>query len=459
MRSLAFRAFHTLRPGDDLLHRWQEAERYQWMSSQAQREIQLARLESLLAHARHHVPHFRQILPGTARPFDLNERGHLVWSDVPILDKTAIRENTESFLCDLPEIDRLPNATSGSTGESLRFFLDAGNRSVRAAATHRFHRWAGIEPFDRQAKLWGARFDSPRSGLRQRLTNILHPLLFLSSYELSDEDMHGYARRLREFGPRLLTSYPSPLEHFAHYWREANCELPELHAIICSAEQLHVEQRHLFEAVFGCPVFDRYGSREFANVAQECEEHDGLHVATDRIVLEVVDADGQPVVAGQRGEVLITDLDNRAMPFIRYRTGDLATWAQGDCRCGRSLPRLASLEGRVLDLIHGPGGAVISGTFWPQIVKQTSVRVRLFQVVQSELERVRIRLVMSPPGPLSPGGEARLLERIQTEAPGLMAELEYVDDIPLTPGGKRRTVIGNIGVQSQPEERGSGGRN
>lgn len=442
LRDAVFRTAHWLRPGDDLLARMRAAEAYQWVAREVQIEQAGAALVALLGHARANVPYYRDLLPDDAESAVRATPDGIRIDSLPVLDKSMIRSAGSRMRSVDPSDRGRPNATSGSTGESLRFFLDAGSAGMRAATTFRCHRWAGIGPVDRQAKLWGARFDAPHAGIRHSLRNWLQPTLFLSSYELSDDSMQKYARELASFRPALLVSYPGPLEHFARYCREHGVEIPGLRAIVCSAEQLHAHQRSLIEEVFARPVFDRYGSREFANVAQECECHDGLHVATDHVFLEILDQQGAPVSGSRMGEVVITDLHNRAMPFIRYRTGDLARWQEGSCACGRTLPRIAALEGRVLELIRAPGGEVISGTFWPQVVKQASPRVRLYQVVQSEIAGVEIRLVLDPPGTLSDAEESALRNRIRQQAPTLGVEIRYVNDVPLTPGGKRRTVIG-----------------
>ena len=114
-------------------------------------------------------------------------------------------------------------------------------------------------------------------------------------------------------------------------------------------------------------MFETYGNREVMLMATECEEHDGLHVQAENLVVEVVvrrdDTDGtRPAAPGELGEVVVTDLHNLAMPFIRYATGDLATAADDSpCGCGRGLPRIASVEGRTSDVLEDGDGHQVSG--------------------------------------------------------------------------------------------------
>src|SRR5690606_21936692 len=138
-------------------------------------------------------------------------------------------------------------------------------------------------------------------------------------------------------------------------------------SIVVGAEKLHDFQRDLIERVFEAPVFETYGSREFMLIGAECEHHDGLHVTAENLIVEVIDDDGNPVPEGTEGDVAITDLTNLGMPFIRYRNGDRAVAAEGDCACGRTLPRLARVAGRRLDVLTTPDGRQLPGEFFPHI--------------------------------------------------------------------------------------------
>jgi phenylacetate-CoA ligase len=409
-------------------------------------------VDELLRWATHEVPYYQSL--AQLGGIDISRAGGIERLQAfPLLDKSAIRTAGDSmFARSLPRSRGAANATSGSTGESLRFYVDMQTKSSRAAATYRFYRWCGASPVSKHAKLWGARFDEQKSDdPRSRLRRWMHPELFLSSYRLAEHEMEEYAQRLLTFRPALLTSYPSPLEHFARYCRDRRIVFPSLRAIITSAEQLLQDQRRLVEEVFGVPIFDRYGSREFGNVAQECERHDGLHVAIDNVFLEVVDQNGRPCAPGSAGEVIITDLRNLFMPFLRYRTGDIAVLSGESCRCGRSLPRLVKLEGRVFELIRTPSGQTISGTFWPQVVKQVSVDVRNFQVRQDRGDHVRILLETFSGLPVDDECIAALEKRILQFAPDLAIDVEHVAEIPLSRAGKRLPVIVETGAQGRPK--------
>ena len=436
-----YMGYHDLWLRDATCRNWRQLEATQWWRSPDLKELSSTKLRRLLQYAVKHTPYYRNVCR-QLRIKDLDSPEAL--AEFPLLDKATIRHNYDD-LCSEAAAERhtIENSTSGSTGESLFFLQDRRSIGWRTAAALRSYGWCGISPFDRSATLWGARFDEPPSGnVIDRLRQYCMPLLFLSSYDLCESRMEEYARLLAEHTPRLLTSYPSPLERFAEFCRDNKISFPSLKAIVCSAEQLYDHQRFLFEDVFGVPVFNKYGSREFGSVAHECELHTGLHVAQERVHIEIVNENGESCGPGDLGEIVITDLDNYAMPFVRYRTGDLGRWSHLDrCPCGRDLSLLESIEGRRFDLIRTKSQRVISGTFWTILTRHVSRDIEAFQVRQNKDDVVTLMLQMRRASVLEAAEKRYLLQQIKDRAPDLQIDLKYVNKIPLTPGGKRRFVV------------------
>ncbi len=445
MRRGAFAVHHDLFCRDGMGRARRLLDRSQWWRKEELAAYQQKKLAALLSHACTHVPYYERIWRDLGLSSGELESPSLL-RKFPILDKVVIRQNCRDLhVREIEQYEVKENSTSGSTGESLFFLVDLSHSVWSGAAGFRGYEWCRVSPFEREATLWGARFDAPpRKSLVDRLRLWTRPLLFLSSYDLSQQTMAKYVQELVAYGPRLLTSYPSPLEVFAEFCIARGIGIPSLRAIICSAEQLFPGQREIMEKAFGVPVFNRYGCREFGSVAQECDRHSGLHLAAERVYVEILDANGNPCRPGEIGELVITDLDNYVMPFIRYRIGDLARWSERQCPCGRGLPLLEGIEGRVFDLIKTKAGDVISGTFWTLLLRHVSEDIRAFQVRQDNLEEVRILLQMRSGGELPPESRRELLARIAERAPGLLATIEYVDHIPLTRSGKRRFVISKV---------------
>jgi len=204
--------------------------------------------------------------------------------------------------------------------------------------------------------------------------------------------------------------------------------------VLSAAEPVTERTRELVLAALGAPLFNAYGSREFMSVAVECDRHEGLHVNAENILVETESDDGSPA------EFLITDLHNYGTPLIRYRIGDVGSLATGQCECGRRLPRIRAIEGRVADLLRLPDGRVVSGLIFPHVVKDF-FQIREFQVEQRSPESIVLRVVLN--SPLMPP-DVDSLHRAITRIIGHNINFEIVDvpSIPRLPSGKRRVSIG-----------------
>src|SRR5262249_49139131 len=194
--------------------------------------------------------------------------------------------------------------------------------------------------------------------------------------------------------------------------------------------------RAILGQAFGAPVFNTYGGREFMLLAAECERH-RLHVTADQLILETVDEQGSPVM-GEPGRVLITDLHNYGMPFIRYANGDAAVIDPEPCGCGRGLPLLKYVEGRVADVVHLPDGRRLTGLYFVHMFKDFQL-IRYYKITQHRRDALRIQIV-----PLR-ADAAGLIDTVKTVlgaqlGPAVELAVELVDDIPLTGSGKRRIV-------------------
>jgi phenylacetate-CoA ligase len=195
------------------------------------------------------------------------------------------------------------------------------------------------------------------------------------------------------------------------------------------------ENRALVETVFGCPVFNRYGSREVSVIASECESHDGMLTMAEGLFIEVA-RNGEPARAGETGEILITDLLNYGMPLIRYRIGDMGSWLEGSDASGRGLPRLNSVEGRVTDFVVGDDGRLVSGVFLATYVVANRPSLGAVQLRQVTPAVLVYRIVR--------GKDFRELEdlaylRDATKkylGRGAIAQFEFVNELPKSPSGK-----------------------
>ena len=186
--------------------------------------------------------------------------------------------------------------------------------------------------------------------------------------------------------PELIVGYPSSLSAFLPELESLpQGSFPSLRGIWTASETLLPSHREDLERVFGVPVFNNYGCREFGALAMECQQHEGLHLNEGTYLFEFLP------VTDELYEIVITDLKNQIMPLIRYRIGDLAQGLPRGCSCGRSFRVLPGVEGRRFDLIRGPKGEAVTGTFWTLLLRSRP-GVRRFQVVQEDWLKFTIRL-------------------------------------------------------------------
>jgi phenylacetate-CoA ligase len=237
----------------------------------------------------------------------------------------------------------------------------------------------------------------------------------------------------------VIVAYTNPLYEFARFLQHEGLSPVSPRSIVVGAERLHGFQRELIQQVFGAPVFETYGSREFMLIGAECQRHQGLHLSMENLLVEILDDDGRPTPAGQQGNVVVTDLFNYGMPFIRYVNGDRAIAGFDNCPCGRGLPLLRQVVGRQLDTLDTPDGRKVPGEFFPHLIKEFPA-VRRFQVVQESRERIAIKLVAD--GGLTLADREALLNEIRKcTGPLVDIRLQFVDDIPLTNAGKLKVVV------------------
>jgi phenylacetate-CoA ligase len=309
----------------------------------------------------------------------------------------------------------------------------------------RGNQWTGWKIGEKQAQLWGAHSDiSKTRGFYKKLQgSLIHRNIMLSSYDMTEEDMLGYCKIINNHKPRLITGYASALYLFSEFIQKNNLKIYTPKGIISSAETLYDHQKVKIESVFGCKVLNRYGCREVGNIAHECEEQSGLHINVEHVIVEIVDENGKTCEPGQTGEIVITELDNLAFPFIRYKIGDLGVLSDRNCSCGRQFPMLESVKGRVFDIIVGTNGNHLTGTFWTILLREYIQGINRFQIIQEEYGKLLLRLIVN--NQYNEKEKENMIKKIKEKCGEDMAiDIELVDEIPLTESGKHRFIISKV---------------
>jgi len=253
--------------------------------------------------------------------------------------------------------------------------------------------------------------------------------------------------------PDIITGRPSCLELLAERILSQQITIRP-RVVLCKGETLHPSAQALMTDAFGCRVADFYSCEEVGNVAWECLHHSGLlHVQTDACILEVVDAAGVPVTPGIVGQIVITNLFNRTMPFIRHELGDRGTLAAPQdkpCSCGYLGPSLLSLDGRDDDFFWQLDGqrisprAIVMTLRNPilQLEEQTGHRVSRYRIIQEAAGRILVQL--STPAPIPSDVVTRIVSELKQVKLGPEFLVERVDKIPSDPSGKYRRIISHM---------------
>lgn len=337
------------------------------------------------------------------------------------------------------------NYSGGSTGVPIRFWQDQRYRIDLGAATQRANRLAGLFTGARVAKLWGApqdrrKIEGPLGRARLWLLN----QRYFDTFDMGPERMAAYHADLEAFQPDFIQAYASSALLMARFLRGRGLRptYPR-RAMISSAEKLTQAMRSEIEAVFPAPVFDRYGSREVSGIAAECDAHQGLHIAMSSYIVEVVDPRTLvPVPDGQPGEIVITVLNNYAMPFLRYRIGDLGILDRSTCPCGRPTDRLRELVGRTSDNFLMADGRIVHGEYFTHIFYGRE-GIEQFQFEQHTPDEYTLRIV--PTARYRPGTSGEIESEVrQIIGPAARLQLELREAIPRTASGKYRFTLSHV---------------
>ncbi|MGE5187226.1 MAG: phenylacetate--CoA ligase family protein [Acidobacteriota bacterium] len=415
-----------------------EYARSEWYDGDRLAELQLAKLNRLLAHAWAEVPFLGDLwrTAGLSRA-PLRRRDEL--AAYPILTKQLITDHYDDMIARSWRGRTLSKTTGGSSGTPFRLEYTSESYARRNAIMWRGYGWAGCDVGTRAAYLWGVAHPHGRlAELKERLYQRAYNRRFFDAFRITEANVDEYIAGLEDYAPDVVVGYVAPVVLVARRLNRLGRRLHGLRSVITGAEALYEPERAEIARAFGCPVFNTYGCREFMLLASECPEHRGLHVNVDHVVLETVDDAGRPV-HGTSGDVLVTDLHNYGMPFVRYRNGDRATWSDARCPCGRGLPLLASVDGRILDTIDTLDGRHVPGEFFVYAMLDLDT-IQQYLVVQTAADAIELQVVKR--GELTADERARIADKLHgVVGPRCRILVRQVDAIAPAPSGKRRVTV------------------
>jgi len=405
------------------------------------RDYQQDQLRKLLVNAFSHVPYYKTLfLNHNITDNDLSIFKIEDLSQLPVLTKEIIRANQSKFLND--SLKERPNTymTSGTTGTPLAIaFTREGDRLVQAAYEARVRKWAGVN-YRMSRAMIGGRLVVPKADSNPPFWryNFAERQLYMSAFHISPNNTPEYAKALNFYKPDYLVGYASSHFFLARMIDEIGINMYHPKAVLTSSEKLTKEMRNTIEKVYHCEVFDAYSGVEACCQASECENH-RLHISPDMGIIEILDDNDRPVQAGTPGRIVATGLLNFAQPLIRYDTGDIGILSQESCPCGRQMPVIEELIGRLEDTVIGKDGREtvrFHGIF-------TGLdNVREGQVIQEDYDQFRVRLVVG--NGFSNQDKKAIYDRFNQRLGQIKLEFEIVDRIERTERGKFKAVISEV---------------
>jgi phenylacetate-CoA ligase len=413
-------------------------EKSQWYSAEQLAELQQNKLRGILAWVRESSPFYRnfwETCPDDRRAASL----HPELQDLPVITKQDLRSALSEFPLSASNSRVFTVHTSGSTGEPMKYHRSAEQESWFWALRFRMWQWGGYRIGEPYLTL----NLNPRTAARKRIQDVI----FRCSYHGFNANSHDVDTVIRDLDRRRvkhLNGYASSLYLLSRALLERNIEVPGVKSVLATGDTLFPSYRETIKQAFKVDPVDYYGAGgEGFHLASQCEERAEYHLHTENSVIEIL-KDGRPAEPGEMGEIVVTQLDNRAMPLVRYSTQDVAVASENvPCACGRQLPLLHSVQGRVPDIVFAPDGSALVVHFFT-ILFEYLEGIRQFQVVQRVPDRIVIRIVPEN-GFDRAAAETRIREDIARATHGSLGiDYDYVEDIPLSPSLKRRLVISEV---------------
>ena len=364
----------------------------QWINYKEHMKQQEKQLRKIIQFAYKNVPYYHKIFKEkNIRPDDIKRLKDL--NKLPIITKEIIRENFEEFKpVNLHKLNYMTLTTGGSTGTPFTYLITKKDYYLGTALMFRGWSYGGYKPGDGYIQMGGS---SLVPNLRFKLKIFVHKIIknvnFLSSFDMGEENLRKYIKTINKFKPKFIYCYASSAYLLANFIEKEGGLKHYPKAIFTTAEKLFPKMREKIIKNFNTEVFDTYSANDGGASANECEDHSGLLIDTERSIMEIVDERGQQIEEG-KGRIIATSLHNYAMPFIRYEVGDIGYIIKGEKYCGRGYRKLKEVIGRQQEFVITPEGKCVHGEFFTHIFWEVK-GVDQFQVIQKTKKDLIINII------------------------------------------------------------------
>ncbi|MFZ7133449.1 MAG: phenylacetate--CoA ligase family protein [Eubacteriales bacterium] len=360
----------------------------------------------------------------------------------PVLTKNIIKDNWDDFKPKKLDTMRYRiGSTGGTTGTPFTYRYTKQDWMLGGCLLYRGWGYGGYNLGDKMIFLGGSSIGITNSSpiekvIHERLRNIRK----LSSFEMSEKRNMEYAETIMKFGPKFIRGYPSSIHHFGKWLKNKDLNTDEITAVFTTSEKLFDGVKKDIARFYNCEVFDNYGLNDGGVSAYECSHHNGMHIDTERSILEIVD-ESETLTDGE-GKIVATSLYNNSMPLIRYETGDVGSITSEPCNCGMHHYILNSIIGRSVDILQTPDGVSVHGWFFLYIFWEYGNTIKEYQIIQNTLTDIDIFYI---PGEEFSEGDLEVINAIvKQKSPMWNVNFIEVSSINRTDSGKYKFIINKM---------------
>ena len=452
-KKLAKRVRRLFIRSTEILYAYNLFEKSQYWSKKQHEEYQLKKLKQLVENAYQYVPYYKKLFDKhSITPDDIQGLDDI--RKIPFLTKETVRKNVDDLISTKYKKEKLLRfTTGGTTNKPMPVYQCNYNRVLGRAVQIYWHKYVGLDYLkDRQVSLAGAII--PEDLIRNKQYWLIKGNhLLLSAFHISNETCSSYVKILNEFKPNFIRAHPSAISLLAKYISKNRLELnSKLDAIVVDAETLHEEQKKFLISIFKCPIYNDYGHNEHSVWGIPCNKSDYFHILPEFGICELIKPNGEVATEeGEKGEIVVTGLACRAMPFIRYKTGDIGILTKKKCDCGRNYMLLKSIEGRIQDYIIGLDNTLIPlGPLLFEPPLPNPLFIKMIQIYQDTPGKILLRVVKEKSCSKTSQNLKDYLLNLYIPKLGNNCEIgvEFVSDIPLTARGKHKYIKQKLDIQS-----------
>lgn len=379
--------------------------RNQWLSRQKLAEIQQRKLKAIIKDSYENVPYYRKLFDSHGvKPEDIRTVEDL--SKIPITAKSTIQSlpitEITSKKVDLSKC--VSTRTSGTQGIPLTIYFRKEDDNFLDMVWARTRLENGQRLIDKTAHIRVTTYLT-----HPKTKNWFEWLGIWRMVDVSLFDIKHLLEILEKVNPEVIIGHASELKLLAEALQGQRNKKMHPRLIFTTAELLDANSRRFIASTFGAQLFDCYGTHELGLIAWECSKKSGYHINIDSVVVEFV-WNGKTVSPGKEGKLVCTGLHSYAMPFIRYEIGDVGVKSDEKCPCGRGLPFMKIIEGRLADFIVLPSGRMVS-PYSLTCAMETVPGIARYQIVQERRNKIVVRLVRGKQ--FSPEVFSKIIEKFQ----------------------------------------------